>query len=56
MASVRRPDVSQAMQEAVDDLRLLDLKMLRALLPDATVHWEHFALLRKSMIAIRERP
>jgi hypothetical protein len=55
MASVKRPDVSRAMQEAIDDLRLLDQKMLKALLPDASIYWERFVGLRKSMIAIREQ-
>jgi len=55
MASVKRPDVSRAMQEAVDDLRLLDRKMLQALLPDASIRFERLLLLSKSMIAMRER-
>lgn len=55
MASVQRPDVSRCMLELIDGLRLLDQKMLKALLPDAVIHWERFLFLRKSMIAIRER-
>jgi hypothetical protein len=30
--------------------------MFQALFPDAEVHWERFMHLRKSMIAIREKP
>jgi len=55
MAAVKRPDVSKCMLQVIDGLRLLDQKMLRALLPDAVIYWERFLLLRKSMIAIREQ-
>lgn len=54
MASVVRPDVSRAMQETIDELRLLDFKMMHALFPDSSIVFERFAMLKKSMIAIRE--
>ena len=37
----------------IDHTRMLSARMMRRLYPDATVHFERFLLLRKSIIAIR---
>ena len=49
----RAGDVSEAMAR-IEGARLLDRRMLQSLFPDAAIAVERFALLPKSLIAVRE--
>jgi hypothetical protein len=49
----RAADVNEAMAR-IEGARLLDRKMLQTLFPDAAIHVERFALIPKSLIAIRQ--
>lgn len=39
---------------AADDYEMVDRMLVRKLFPDATIHSKRFALMTKSLIAIRE--